>query len=195
MIDFEGTKNFILDKLTSELRPELQYHNIEHTLDVLESAERLAALENQNGHNLLLLRTAALFHDSGMLICYTDHEEASTELTKKYLPEFGYSEQDINVINKMILSTKLPQSATTSLEKILCDADLDYLGRDDFYMIAHRLLFEWKRLNVHKTTLSEWYRLQMDFLTHHGYYTRSARTLRQEIKDIHLAEIRELIKQ
>lgn len=195
MIDFEGTKNFILDKLTKELRPELQYHNIEHTLDVLESAERLAALENQNGHDLLLLRTAALYHDSGMLICYTDHEEASTQLTKKYLPEFGYSDQDIDVINNMILSTKLPQSASTRLEKILCDADLDYLGRDDFYMIAHRLLFEWKQLHVHKASLVEWYRLQLDFLTHHGYYTPSARTLRQEKKNIHLDEIKELIRE
>lgn len=194
MIDFEGTKNFILDKLTRELRPELQYHNIGHTLDVLESAERLAVLENENGHGLLLLRTAALFHDSGMLIRYADHEEASTHLTKRYLPEFGYSKQDIDVINKMILSTKLPQSASTKLEKILCDADLDYLGRDDFYMIAHRLQFEWKQLNVHKTTLIEWYRIQLDFLTRHGYYTHSAKTLRQEKKNIHLAEIKELIK-
>jgi predicted metal-dependent HD superfamily phosphohydrolase len=195
MIDFEGAKNFILDKLSRELRPELQYHNLEHTLDVLESAERLAGLENENGHNLLLLRTAALFHDSGMLIRYAEHEEASTRLTKKYLPEFGYSQQDIDLINKMILSTKLPQSASTKLEKILCDADLDYLGRDDFYMIAHRLQFEWKQLNVHKTTLSEWYRLQLDFLAHHGYFTHSARTLRQEKKNIHLAEIKELLRE
>jgi predicted metal-dependent HD superfamily phosphohydrolase len=193
MINFKGTKNFILNKLTKELRPELQYHNIEHTLDVLESAERLAGLEKENGHNLLLLKTAALFHDAGMLIRYNDHEEASTLLTWKYLPDYGYSEHDIDLINKMILSTKLPQSARTKLEKILCDADLDYLGRDDFYMIAHRLQFEWKKLNVHNTTLSEWYRLQLDFLTNHGYYTPSAITLRQEKKNIHLAEIRELI--
>ncbi|HOW25403.1 MAG TPA: HD domain-containing protein [Bacteroidales bacterium] len=194
MIDFEGASNFILEKLKSELRPELQYHDIGHTLDVLESAVRLAGLENENGYNLLLLKTAALYHDSGMLIRYTDHEEASTLLTRQYLPEFGFSDQDIDVINKMILSTKLPQSASTNLEKILCDADLDYLGRDDFYMIAHRLQFEWKQMNVHTTTLSEWYRLQLDFLTHHSYYTHSAITLRQEKKNVHLAEISELIQ-
>ena len=195
MIDFEGARNFIVQKLTNELRPELQYHNIEHTLDVLNSVDRLAILENENGHNLLLLKTAALFHDSGMLIQYEDHEEASAIITRQYLPGFGYSEHDIQVINKMILTTKLPQSASTKLEKILCDADLDYLGRDDFYMIAHRLQYEWKKMKVFNTTLCEWYRLQMNFLTNHYYYTHSAISLRQEKKNIHLAEIKELIKE
>ncbi len=194
MIDFEGAKKFILDKLKNELPPELQYHNFEHTLDVLESAERLALLEKENGHDLLLLKTAALFHDSGMLIQYGDHEEASGVITRQYLPDFGYSKPDIEIINRMILSTKLPQSASTRLEKILCDADLDYLGRDDFYMIAHRLRYEWGQLNIFPTTLYEWYRLQLSFLTNHDYYTPSAISLRQEKKIIHLAEIRELIK-
>ncbi|MBP6978114.1 MAG: HD domain-containing protein [Bacteroidales bacterium] len=195
MIDFDGARQFIINKLKNELRPELQYHNFEHTLDVLESVERLAQLEKENGHGLLLLKTAALFHDSGMLIQYGDHEEASGIITRQYLPDFGYTEQDIEIINKMILSTKLPQSAHTRLEKILCDADLDYLGRDDFYMIAHRLRYEWSQLNIFPTSLYEWYRLQLNFLIHHDYYTPSATHLRQEKKNIHLAEIRELIRE
>ncbi|HNS17996.1 MAG TPA: HD domain-containing protein [Bacteroidales bacterium] len=194
MIDFEGAKKFIIDKLRNELRPELQYHNFEHTLDVLESVERLASLEKENGHDLLLLKTAALFHDSGMLIRYGDHEEASGIITRQFLPGYGYSGKDIEIINKMILSTKLPQNAATKLEKILCDADLDYLGRDDFYMIAHRLRYEWSQLNIFTTSLYEWYRLQMNFLANHDYYTPSAITLRKEKKNVHLAEIRELIK-
>lgn len=193
-MDYEGAKNFIIKKLSEGLRPELQYHDLNHTLDVLESAERLAILEHVNGHDLTLLKTAAVYHDAGMLIRYENHEEAASLITYRYLPDFGYSPADIHTINHMILTTKLPQNAHTKLEKILCDADLDYLGRDDFYMISHRLLYEWTKLNVNKMTLREWYKLQLDFLGHHQYYTPSANALRQQKKNIHLTEVRELFK-
>jgi predicted metal-dependent HD superfamily phosphohydrolase len=193
MMDYEGAKQFILEKLSRGLPEGLLYHNIEHTLDVLQSAERLATLERVNGYDLTLLKTAALFHDSGMLIRYEDHELASTQLTKEYLPHFGYSEEDIRVINDMILTTRLPQSAQSNIQKILCDADLDYLGRDDFFIIAHRLQYEWNTLKVNVTTLIEWYQLQLNFLSTHTYYTHSAIRLRQEKKDAHLAQVRQLL--
>jgi HD superfamily phosphodiesterase len=192
-MDFQGAKTFILEKLTAGLREELLYHNINHTLDVLESAERLASMENVNGHDLTLLKTAALFHDSGMLIQYENHEFASTQLTREYLPMFGYSDNEISTINEMILATRLPQSARSDIQKILCDADLDYLGRDDFFIIAHRLQYEWNILNFNNTTLSEWYRLQLNFLSNHKYYTHSAIKLRQQKKDLHLAQVKELL--
>ena len=192
-MDYNGAKDFIVHKLREELKPELLYHSIEHTFDVLESAERIGTLENINGHEITLLKTAALFHDSGMLIQYIGHEEASTVLTKKYLPEFGYSDDDIKIINDMIMTTKLPQSAQTHLEKILCDADLDYLGRDDFFMIAHRLQYEWNKLEINQTNLLTWYKLQYNFLTNHKYFTKAALSTRDEKKAKNIADVKELL--
>lgn len=192
-MDYTGAKDFIVRKLREELKPELLYHSIEHTFDVLESAERIGTLENINGHEITLLKTAALFHDSGMLIQYIGHEEASTVLTKKYLPEFGYSDDDIRIINDMIMTTKLPQSAQTHLEKILCDADLDYLGRDDFFMIAHRLRYEWNKLEINQTNLLKWYEMQYNFLTNHKYFTKAALSTRNEKKAQNIADVKELL--
>jgi HD superfamily phosphodiesterase len=192
-MDYHGAKDFIVRKLREELKPELLYHSIEHTFDVLESAERIGTLENINGHEITLLKTAALFHDSGMLIQYIGHEEASTVLTKKYLPGFGYSDDDIRIINDMIMTTKLPQCAQTHLEKILCDADLDYLGRDDFFMIAHRLQYEWNKLEINQTNLLKWYELQYNFLTNHKYFTKAALSTRDEKKAQNIADVKELL--
>jgi len=192
MIDFTAAKEFILDKLKTGLNPYLYYHCYNHTLDVYHSAIKLAKLEKINKDEMIILETAALFHDSGFLLGYNEHEDGSIKFTRKHLPEFGYSDADIETICSMILATKLPQSPKTILEKILCDADLDYLGRDDFFMIANQLLCEWN-INGIPTTLKKWYHIQVDFLSNNDYFTKSAKNLRIEKKKKNLSQIVELL--
>ena len=192
-MNYPEARDFIIKKLSNELGPDLTYHSIEHTLDVLNAASNLAELEKIENHDRLILQTAALFHDAGMLKTYTGHEDASVEIVRKYLPEFGYDAKDIDLISKMIITTKLPQSAENYLEKILCDSDLDYLGREDFFMIAHHLQYEWKTLNIRHTNLREWYELQIMFLENHSFFTTSAQKLRNEKKADNLSQIKELV--
>ncbi len=191
-MDIEASKDFIIEKLSRELSPDLYYHSIEHTLDVHDSAVQIAKLEDVNAHDTLLLRTAAYLHDTGLINTYYGHEEASVEIAKEHLPKFGYTPDEIDKISAMILTTKLPQNAETKLEQILCDADLDYLGRDDFFMIAHRLRYEWKKYAA-GTTLKEWYEIQINFLENHKYFTESARKLRFDRKIYNLNQIKEVM--
>ncbi|MGD0712443.1 MAG: HD domain-containing protein [Bacteroidales bacterium] len=192
MMDFVAAKEFILDKLKTGLKPDLYYHCYNHTLDVYESAIKLAKLEKIDKKGLMLLKTAALYHDSGFLLGYKDHEDCSAKFSKTHLPKFGYTAEDIDIICGMILITKLPQQPKTILQKILCDADLDYLGRDDFFMIANQLLCEWN-VNGIPTTLKKWYHIQVDFLSNNNYFTRSAKKLRVEKKKKNLSEIQNLL--
>jgi len=191
-MDISASKDFFIEKLTRELSPDLHYHSIEHTLDVHEAVVQLAEMENVNGHDILLLRTAAYLHDAGLINTYIGHEEASVKIAKEYLPRFGYRVDEIEEVSSMILTTKLPQGAQTKLEQILCDADLDYLGRDDFFMIAHKLRYEWKNYTT-STTLKQWYEIQIKFLEGHTYFTESARKLRCERKNYNLNQIKELM--
>lgn len=192
-MDFLRARDFILNKLKNELKPSLFYHNIQHTLDVRDAALRMAKMEKLNSHELVILETAAYFHDVGMIYQYNDHEDASIKLVEEYLPIYGYSPPEIRIIAQMIECTKLPQSAKTLSEKILCDADLDYLGREDYFMIAHMLKYEWKMIG-HDTKLKEWYKIQRSFLSEHQYFTQSARKLRQETKKHNLNQISELLE-
>lgn len=192
-MDYQGVKTFILNKLTSELNPNLYYHDLSHTMDVLDSVERLADMENLPEGERTLIRTASLFHDSGMLKTYIGHEEASCEITQALLPGFGYSEKEISSINSMIMATKLPQSAQTKNEQIICDADLDYLGRKDFFMISHRLRYEWDLFKLKSLSLKEWYFLQIDFLNNHTYFTKSAIETREMGKQQNLNQILEIL--
>jgi len=191
-MDITASKDFFIEKLSRELSPDLFYHSIEHTLDVHDAAVQIAELENVNGHDIILLRTAAYLHDAGLIKTYHGHEEASVDIARKFLPKFGYTVDEIDKVSAMILTTKLPQGARTKLDQILCDADLDYLGRADFFMIAHKLRYEWLTYAT-GTTLKEWYQIQVKFLEGHTYFTKSARELRCDRKNYNLNQIKEVM--
>ena len=189
---YEQTKNFIVDKLKAGLPETLYYHGFHHVMDVLSSAEMLGEMEKISPMEMELLRIAVLFHDSGFTIHSKDHETLSCGIARENLPLFGYSEKDIETICGMIMATKYPQQPKNLLEEIICDADLDYLGRDDFFEIANTLF---KELSTYGIVASEkdWYKLQENFLNSHHYFTKSAINLRDDKKKKHLEKIKKII--
>ncbi len=192
-MDFIGAKEHILERMKRELDPRLEYHSIEHTFDVLNAAIIIAEKEGVSKNELELIKTAAVFHDSGIMETYIGHEEASCRIVRDILPKFGYSEENVEIIANMILTTKLPQNASSFLEQVLCDADLDYLGRDDFFMISLRLFHEWNELDIRHLTIKQWYDLQIEFLSSHKYFTKCAIEMRREKKLENLQQIKDLL--
>src|SRR5271166_1081253 len=128
-MEFEKVKKFILKKLLKELPDNLTYHSTEHIKDVYSSAKKLARLEKIEGEDLTLLLTAVLFHDSGFMQQQKEHERISCEIAMEYLPRYDYTPEQIARICGMIMATKIPQTPNNKLEEIICDSDLDYLGR------------------------------------------------------------------
>ena len=143
MVQIEKAEEYVRQILQSRLPAFLTYHNYFHTQDVTHAAMALAKEEGvTNENDLLLLKTAALFHDSGYIYNYENHEAEGCRIARAALPGFGYSEEQIQTICNMIMKTKLPSDPETLLEKLLCDADLDYLGRDDFKELGDKLYKE-----------------------------------------------------
>jgi uncharacterized protein len=190
---YEQTKTFILNKLKTELPVNLYYHGFHHVLDVLGAAQELARKEKIAEPETELLRVAVLFHDSGYTIDSKNHEELSCKIAKENLPQFGYNDQEIERICGMIMATKFPHHPKNLLEEIICDADLDYLGRDDFFKISNDL-FKELRISGKLSNEKDWYKLQESFLSSHTYFTRTASALRKAKKEEHLNKIREVIK-
>ena len=190
---FTSIKQPILSRLENELDSRLGYHNITHTLDVLEQAEVLAKQEKvTDKHDLLLLKTAAVFHDSGFLSVYKNHEEKSCEIASESLRNV-LSEEDIKKVCGMIMATKIPQTPNTLLEQIICDADLDYLGRNDFEPISRNL---YKEFIVFKIIPEDiiWDHIQIKFFESHHYFTGTSVSKRNEKKLKHLNILKERSK-
>lgn len=181
----------VIDKLTKGLSPTFTYHNVNHTLDVMKQVAVIAKLEGlKNKDEILLLQISALYHDMGFLKIYSGHEEASCLIACEELGEIGFTDPQIKQISGMIRATKIPQQPQNYLEKIICDADLDYLGRADFFEIAQGLYNEFLQ---HKVVSSEreWDLLQIQFIENHQYFTKSSRDRRQQVKQMNLQKIKD----
>jgi predicted metal-dependent HD superfamily phosphohydrolase len=175
---FEQARQYALQRLVRELHPNLIYHSVAHTRDdVVPTAELLAGMEDIRGDSLFLLLTSAWFHDLGFIEMQIGHEAVSARLASEVLPGFGYTAEQIRVIEGIIRATVFPQSPQTHLEQIMVDADLDVLGRDDFMSRNADLRGELS-LFGQEFTDTQWFSEQLKFLENHTFFTASARTLR-----------------
>jgi len=194
--DFAGAWQYALRRLEKETSPRLTYHSVAHTRDdVVPAAARLAALENVAGEELNLLLTAAWYHDLGFVKnSAADHEAVAVRIAAQVLPRYGLSPGQIRVIKGLIMVTHIPQSPATRLEQILADADLDSLGRDDFWSLNQALRAE--RATLGKSTTDEsWYSSQLAFLQAHNYFTASATKLRAAGKQRNIEGMIKLLEQ
>jgi len=194
--EFLQLKSGILKLLREGLDPRLTYHSPEHTADVLKQLERIAAAEGLTDSRLLLLmRIAAIFHDTGFLRTYKGHEAQSCIIMLEILDPGLLDVSEIEMIKGMIMATKIPQLARTLPEMIICDADLDYLGRDDFETISNFLKNEFLAYNVIKNE-EQWNQLQVNFFESHHYLTGTSIQGRSPGKMQHLEMLKQnLLKQ
>lgn len=187
--EYKEAEEAIRLKLSKELPGDLSYHGLHHTEDVLNAALKIAKTEKVPGKDLKLLRLAILLHDSGFIHTYKGHEEMGCKIAREILPAYHLPRHEIEVICGMIMATKIPQTPDTILERIICDADLDYLGRDDVFAIADTLFHEIK-LYINPISADEWNNLQISFLEAHEYFTKFSKTKRSPAKLIYLNHLK-----
>ena len=176
-IRFDDLEEEILDILEHELPKNLYYHNVKHTIDVVNQVEIIARREEVSEEELLLLKTAALFHDIGYTRGYKDHELLGIQRTKEILPRYNYSEEQITKICDLIFATRMPPMPKNKLEEIICDADLDYLGRVDFVPVSNMLFRELVENEAIENNIEKWNNVQIEFISKHQYFTQSAKKI------------------
>lgn len=175
-MQYEKAYDYLMPKLEKNLPAHLTYHNANHTKEVIRVAEHLARTELLTGHETEILRTAALYHDAGFLEGYDNHEELSCKIARESLSQFGYRPEDVEHVCRLIMATRFNQKPADKLEEILCDADLSYLGTENYFSIAESLFMELQKEGKLKTW-DEWQKLQFKFLENHHYYSSSAKRL------------------
>jgi uncharacterized membrane-anchored protein YitT (DUF2179 family)/predicted metal-dependent HD superfamily phosphohydrolase len=185
-MQYSKISSLIHHKLQNELPEHLAYHNDDHTSCVIEIASQLADDEGVAEENKTILLTAALFHDTGFLFGGAEnHEERSCDIAREYLPAYEYSSQQIERVCELIMATRNPQDPKNKLERIICDADLSYLGTDLYTTISGKLYKELKALeNV--PVIEMWEQKQIQFLKSHHYFTEAANNRFGQKKDENL---------
>jgi predicted metal-dependent HD superfamily phosphohydrolase len=170
--------------------PNLVYHNLEHTKNVVQRTNEIAAHYNLNEKELTILMVAAWFHDTGHL--FTDaskHEEKSDDIMKAFMAENDNDPELIREIEGCILSTKFPRHPQNLLQEIICDADTYHFGTKEFKE-SNKKVFEEHLLRVGPVSKEEWNKETAELLERHKYFTSYCRSLLEEKKQSNMKKLR-----
>jgi predicted metal-dependent HD superfamily phosphohydrolase len=177
---------YIRELFKDELPGGIKYHDSDHTLHAIKGvvavANRIAIAENISEHDRELLIAAAYFHDTGYIREYDKNEPIAARMAGRILKLVGYQPNEVEKVQKMILSTDLEREPETHIEKILCDADLDHLGREDFFKLDAKLREGRRIRGIDVSDDAKWYKGTLQIMKTHQYYTESQKKLRGKKK-------------
>ena len=162
---------FVFDHLKNNLKPELTYHNYNHTHYVVEAAKEICEASELSEEDTEIILLAAWFHDTGFSKTVEGHEEESANIATEFLAKQNYPSNKIEKVVGCIRATKMPQNPKTELEKIMCDADVSNLGKKIYAERNELLKVELENLNGKDYSQEEWLRHEVDFLSKHQYFT------------------------
>lgn len=163
--------------LKENLRKEMVFHNIDHTVNVVEQCRILGSHYKLSGTDKTVLLTAAWFHDTGYCNGNISHEEQSVKIAFDFLNGWHVTPLYLSIVENLIMTTKLPAKPLTLLEEILCDADMHHLGSPDYGTWCLLLKKELEFLRGTKILASEWAKQNKSFFISHHYFTEIAKTL------------------
>ena len=189
---FHRIQSAAFDLLQNGIDNKYSYHNLRHTKDVLAAVQKYARMEKLDKDQTLLVTIAAVFHDIGFIEDDNDHEKHSVQICRMHLKQMEFETPAIEFICDLILATKLPMKPNNHLQRLLCDADFDYLGREDYFSISMDLRREWERREGVFID-EEWLVGQRRFLKEHKYFSKTGRNLRQVGKEKNLQLIEKML--
>lgn len=187
---YKKTEQYVTGLFNDNERPELVFHNLDHTRTVVDRTKEIAGHYYLSEEDMLAVYIAAWFHDTGYL--FTDpahHEEKSVELMKEFMKGHSGDEKLVDKIEACILATRLPHKHDNLPEQIICDADSYHLGTKAFNETNKNV---WNEFNLNGTVVSEkeWDEKTLVLLKDHEYYTKYCQDLLEEKKQKNMKKIK-----
>ena len=161
--------------------PVLVFHNLDHTQAVVKRTKEIAGHYKVSEDDMLVLFTAAWFHDTGHLFTEpSKHEAMSCEVMRKFMTG-KVDDAIIDQVDGCILATKFPRNPKNLLQQIICDADTYHFGTKDF-KDTNKRTFKEQSLRLGETDPQKFNDETVKMLENHQFYTNYAKTLLNERK-------------
>ncbi|MET3874606.1 MULTISPECIES: Pycsar system effector family protein [Chitinophaga] len=191
----DAARDYVMAQYQQHPRPNLVYHNLVHTQQVVQAAGQIAAHYRLQDDELAAVYVAAWFHDAGYLLGEgSAHEENGAKEALQFLQQQQVPENVQLMVKGAILATKMPQSPQNLVEQIVCDADLSHLGSKEF-ADRNKLLRQEMELTYHIDIPGiKWLTNNIKFLTDHHYWTDYAQTLFKQQKEDNLEKLKKKLE-
>ena len=187
-------KAFAENLIRNDFPDSLEYHDIEHTWDVVKAAVEIGEHSGLGKEELEMLELAAWFHDLGYRNSLDDHETHSAEIAQNFLHDRGYPDDKIMQVMGCIMATRMPQSPTNLMEEVLCDADLLHLARPEYFKKARQLRSEIEKLYGKQYTEKQWMDSNKDFFKEHQFFTDYVKNTYGSIKQENYKQVKKKLK-
>jgi predicted metal-dependent HD superfamily phosphohydrolase len=183
-------EKYVISFLNENLDPSFIYHNIIHTMRVVEKTKELIEgmqIEGKDAEHLIM---AAWFHDTGLVKGCENHESESANIAEKFLKDHKIPSSDIKSIKELILATKIEYEPTNVLEGLIRDADCSHLASKNFSNMTELLRKEMELTSNKSFNETEWLHENIEFFTKkHRYYTDFASSHWDKAKGKNLAQL------
>ena len=191
----DAARDYVLAQYQQHPRPNLVYHNLMHTQQVVQAAAQIAAHYRLQDDELLAVYVAAWFHDAGYLLGEGNaHEENGAKEALAFLKEQQAPENVQQLVQGAILATKMPQSPKNLVEQIVCDADLSHLGSKTFSDRNKLLRHEIELTYQKEIPPVNWLANNITFLSAHHYWTDYAQTKFRQQKEENLEKLKKKLE-
>ena len=190
-----ATEQFVTNLLTTKLDSKISYHNLRHTLSVRNAAVQIASLSGVSAEEQEIIELACLLHDVGITEVYQNHEAASARIGGIFLRSKGFPEEKVAIVEACIAVTNPSARPAGILQEIVRDADYGHLGSDDYSDQLDNLRQEWKEVLGRWDEDKDWFKLNLDFVKNHEYYTPAAKMMFVAMKELNRKKLKKWVKE
>ncbi|HMG06949.1 MAG TPA: Pycsar system effector family protein [Mucilaginibacter sp.] len=187
----DEVKHYVISYFDVHHDPELIYHNLKHTKDVVAAATQVANHYQLSDEDFFIVISAAWFHDTGYFTDKNNHETKSVDIASHLLKQLKVEVPVIDKVNACIMATRMPQKPTNQLEEILCDADLFHLGTNDFTDKTRLMRKEMEAIKHTEFDKEAWRATNIELLQTHNYFTDYCRLLLNDQKEKNLEKLKD----
>lgn len=192
---YKKIENYVTGLFQSLHDETLAFHNLKHTQNVVDRTKEIAGHYHVNEKEMLILYTAAWFHDTGYL--FTEparHEAMSAEVMRKFMLDHTNDAELINEIEKCIMATKSPRNPADLLQQIVCDADTYNLGTKEF-KATNKLVLKENKLKIGNIDKAEFIKNTIKMLEQHQYYTTYCKDLLSVTKELNMKKLKKKLQE
>jgi uncharacterized protein len=101
---------YVTTFITNNLPANMHFHNLQHTQYVVNAATEISLRSNLTKQEMVTVKLAAWFHDTGYCFAYSGHEDGSIAIAATFLSQQKCNDEQINIVINCIAATRIPQN-------------------------------------------------------------------------------------
>jgi len=170
-------------KILKQFPKKLSYHNYAHTKLIVETVQKIGAVEKISEEQLEIAMLAAWFQFTGYRDSYEEHIEKSKAIAASFLSTQNVPLEKIEAVQSGIAAEKSMGMPTNVVEKILLDASRTYILKGNYKKYRAALRSELAAMKKEEYTDIDWVNKSLEEVSRLSFCTAFGKQEMNEAKE------------